>query len=224
MRVRIRDMCSTSWILLLFIFTSVNISKAQFNPFRIFNEEKSLTYGLNNKISSFLDHPATQYGLHLGVEFGNKFKHTVTVNSTLFWVGRLAVNPNEVRQVRFTFFGFSEEYRLIQINQLSLNSYLHIGAGKAYFRSLSSEISLENSLASNFIFPLEFGLHPAYKLNNWSSVKLGVGYRVVLGTNETSLNGIYYKVGYGFDLNAFLAWTKEMRPIVNKLRTYDGFL
>ena len=130
MQLRIKGILKASCLVLFFNIAAVNTVVSQFNPFQVFKGDKSLTYGLNNKISSFLDQPATQYGLHLGVNFGNKFKHTVTVNSTFFWVGKLAPMPNEIRQVRITFFGFSEEFSVLET--LSFENFFFVE-----FQSLS---------------------------------------------------------------------------------------
>lgn len=210
--------------ILFFIFVFVNKSVAQHNPFRFFKEEKSVTFGLNNRRTSFLENPATLYGLHVGVKFGNRLKHTLTLNSTLFWVGDAEISPNEFKQIRLNYLGFSEEFELCQIRKISFNSYFHIGAGKAHYRSLLNEIALENSLTSHFVFPFEFGLHTSYQLNTWSSFKLGMGYRYVIGEHEIPINGVYYKVGLGLNPNAFLTWFKEIRPIIDLFQSCGGFL
>ena len=95
---------------------------------------------------------------------------------------------------------------------------------RAHYRSLLNEIALENSLTSHFVFPVEFGLHTSYQLNTWSSFKLGMGYRYVIGEHEIPINGVYYKVGLGLNPNAFLTWFKEIRPIIDLFQSCGGFL
>ena len=99
---------------------------------------------------------------------------------------------------------FFEEFKLFELKKISFSSYFHLGVGKSYYRSIINEIPLENSFTSNFVLPIEAGLHIEYKFNDWVSLKLGAGYRYTVSASEYSINGGYYKVGLGLNFKAFV--------------------
>ena len=202
-------------ILLSFVYTS-NAQVGDF-LFKHFREKKTVTYGLNNRRTSLLQENATIYGGYLGIKFGSQLKHMVTLNSTLLWVGNYidqtgVSNPLEVQ---LNFIGFSEEFVFWKKNRWAFASYLHIGVGKARFRDAMVN---EDLLSNNFVYPGEAGIHSSYAPIDWLEFRLGGGYRYVFNSKEIPLNGFYYKVGAGINLQKFKDWGNQILEIGKRVR------
>lgn len=206
-------------ILLLVIGLSFSfLSNAQLNDFlfRHFKERKSVTYGLNNRRTSILNENSTIYGGYIGIKFGNRLKHVITLNSTVMWVGE----PNadiglEPVEVQLNFAGFSEEYVFWKHNQWAFSSYLHFGIGKGRFRSIPEGL---NPSFSQWVFPAEFGIHSAYSPNKWLELRTGGGYRYVFNSADWPLHGFYYKVGAGLNIREFENWVHQVSDLFKRLK------
>ncbi|MCG8576712.1 MAG: hypothetical protein MI810_17670 [Flavobacteriales bacterium] len=196
-------------LLLIFLLGSF-LGRAQFKGmFRHFKEEKVVTYGLNNRKTRFLNDPSTLYGGYIGIKYGNRLKHVITLNSTVFWVGNELDNTNLTTEVQLNFAGLSEEYVYWKTPKWNFATYLHFGAGKARFRSWNQPSN--PSFSSRWVFPAELGLHSEFALNSWLGIRGGVGYRYVFNSSEWPLHGFYYKIGAGLNTQEFLVWLKDMK-------------
>ena len=184
--------------------------------FKYFREKKSVTYGLNNRRTTLLQDNATIYGGYLGIKFGSQLKHMITFNSTLFWVGDYMdetgiSNPLEVQ---LNFIGFSEEFVFWKKNRWAFASYLHIGAGQARFRETFMN---EDLFRDKLVYPGEIGLHSSFAPIEWLEFRIGGGYRYVFNSKEIPLNGFYYKVGAGINLQKFKDWGNQVLEIGNRV-------
>lgn len=177
-----------------------------------FKQEKSVTYGLNNRRTQLFDENGTIYGAYAGIQFGNNLKHVATINSNVFWIGSNTEHFPQASEVQLNFVGVSEEYIFWKRNQWSFNSYLHIGVGKARVRPVSAVIQ-ETPYASQWVVPLEGGIQNQYDINKWLSVRGGVGYRYVFNSNDWPLHGMYAKIGVGVKFKELMIVINQMRQI-----------
>ena len=187
---------------------------AQFDRFFIkpLKQEKSITYGLNNRRTRLFDDNGTIFGGFAGVQFGNNLKHVITINSTVFWIGNEDSHFPEVSEVQLNFIGFSEEYVFWQRNRWNVSSYLHIGVGKASVRPVNESLQ-STPYASDWVIPGEAGIQSEHFLNKWLSVRGGFGYRYVFHSNDWPLHGIYAKVGAGIRIKELLVTINQIRRI-----------
>jgi hypothetical protein len=167
-----------------------------------FKDKKSFTYGLNNRRTILLNDHASIYGIYMGIQYGNRMKHVVTLNSTLLWAGN---GP----QVRLSYVGFAEEFTFLSIRRLGLISYIHGGFGYASYRNLpgSAQASRRDAVG-----PLEMGIHLSYGLWDWLQLKGGAGYRIVLPNKNPELNSVYYKVGASVNLRLLKKKLNSQHP------------
>jgi hypothetical protein len=165
-----------------------------------FKEKKKLTYGLNNRHTIILHERATIYAGFIGIKFGNRLKHVITLNSTGFWVGnpaRLSVLGRQPVEAQLNFIGLSEEYLFWKKKRWALSSYMHMGVGKGRFRSVTPDM---NIVHTQWIYPLEMGLLTGYSPNPWLELRLGGGYRYTFNAGDWPLHSMYVKIGAGVNL------------------------
>lgn len=189
-------------------------SQAQEKPLfslSFLKEEKSFTYGLNNRRTNLLNDAGTIYGLYAGVSFGGRVQHVLTFNSTLFFIGEEIPNTWNNR-AQLTFIGFSEEYFFLQRNFYRLCTYFQVGIGKAIYNN-SPAIPVRE--LGETIFPTEWGLHQEFILWEYLHLKTGGGYRWVLGNPQLPLDGFYYKIGVTVDPKAALSRWKVKKENQN---------
>ena len=141
--------------------------------------------------------PSAIYCGYVGIKFGHQLKHVVTLNSTVFWVGNYRQSSGqEPMEIQLNYAGFAEEFRFWKHNRWSLSSYIHFGVGKGRFR-------LEHSVDSEWLYPIEMGIHGAYSINKWLEIRGGGGYRYIFNSKELPLHAFYYKLGVGLNFKEF---------------------
>lgn len=141
---------------------------------------------MNNRRTFILDDFTTIYGIYAGVAYGEKVKHVLTLNSTLFYIGNKPPN-----MVRLNFIGFSEEFYFFRRNKWAFCTYAHGGVGQ--LNNSSPLIALENR--KEWVYPTEWGLHTEYSLWPWLNLRTGIGYRYVLNKPSLNIDGVYLKLG-----------------------------
>jgi hypothetical protein len=164
-----------------------------------FKEKKSFTYGLNNRGTFLLSERGTIYGIYMGIQYGERMKHVITVNSNGFWIG-------QGDQVRLIYAGIAEEFTFLVVKRFEFISYIHGGIGFANYRKVIVPGRYETD--RELVSPFEFGIHASYQMLDWLELKGGGGYRVVLLNELNELNGVYYKVGASIKL-------KELRSKID---------
>lgn len=161
-----------------------------------FKEKKSFTYGINNRRTSLFNQNSTIYGIFMGIQYGERMKHVITMNSNICWAG-------QEDQVRLTYAGFAEEFKFLSVKRFEFISYIHGGLGVATYRQLNSGGQYQTH--REVVSPLELGVHLSYQLLDWLQLKGGVGYRFVLLTETQELDNVYYKVGLNVDIRKLRA-------------------
>lgn len=207
-------------IFIAIVGISISVSTfGQINDFlfRHFKEKKAITYGLNNRRTSILKDPSTIYSGYLGIQFGDKLKHAITLNSTVLWVGK----PHETQtfeptEAQLNFVGFSEEFEFLRHQNWCVSSYLHFGVGKARFRPIQAENP--SPFHSQWIAPFEAGIHLAYSPTKWLEIRTGGGYRYVFNSGDWRLHGFYYKVGAGLNIPELKDWVVDITDILKKFK------
>lgn len=171
-----------------------------------FKKEKEVTYGLNNRRTRIFEDQATIYGAYAGIQFGDRLQHVITLNSTLQWVGDYNGIVGQDSEIRLDFVGFSEEFVFAQSGQWSFSSYMHAGGGVAGLRTIAEP---DEILDTQYVWPLEGGVHSEYSVNTWLSFRGGAGYRYVVNKSDWPLHGIYIKVGAGVNFKELKAKLKS---------------
>ena len=185
-------------VFLLLILLSLE-GTAQIRGFILneFRKEKSVTIGLNNRHQKILHSPSTIYSGYIGIKYGERLKHVLTLNSSILWVGNaqtvLSADPIEAQ---LSFIGFSEEYIFLKWGKFEFSTYLQVAIGRVFLRStLNQELIKKPN-----VYPLIGGVHCSYWVLPWLDLKLGGGYQHVVQEFNVPLNGIYYKIGLGVNL------------------------
>lgn len=156
-----------------------------------FKEKKSLTYGLNNRRTFFLNQSTTIYGAYMGIQYGERMKHVITINSNPFWI-------DEEDHVHLIYAGFAEEFTFLFVKRFEFISYIHAGLGFATYQTMTLPGEYETN--RELVSPIELGVHTSYKVLDWLKLKGGVGYRIVLLDEINELNNVYFKIGLGVDI------------------------
>lgn len=169
---------------------------SDFNAFTFYESEARFTYGLNNRRTAFNHQNSTIFGLYAGVEWGDKLRHVVTINSTVFWIEQ----KNEAgipETFHLNYLGFAEEFDFLEYNKWLVTSYLHGGIGKRLLRTPQAAVLNETHL---WVMPLETGLQCSYNLLPWLRLIAGGGYRWIIRDEISGLNGVYYKASAAVNL------------------------
>jgi hypothetical protein len=177
-------------LLLLVMLLSVDsrvIAQQDFDPIHFYKGKKEFTYGLNNRRTHFLRDPSTIYGLYMGIEYSERLKHVITLNSNLF---------AREDEVHLYYIGLSEEFLFLQKKKWDFSTYLHAGIGR-----LRPERSNKNP--ESWAYPLEAGLHVAWNWKPWLGLKSGGGYRFIFPEHLRLFEGWYYKAGISFNYTAW---------------------
>lgn len=160
-----------------------------------FKEKKSITYGFNNRRTFLLNSSSTIYGLYMGIQYGKRLKHVITINSNGFWAG-------EEQQVQLLYGGLAEEFTFLSLKRFDFISYIHAGLGIARYREMNSSGSY--IISRELISPIELGIHGSFSVNSWLALNGGAGYRFVLLEEIDQLDHIYYKIGLSLSIEKFL--------------------
>lgn len=204
-------------ILSFFLLTlsPLNAQRGSF-LFRHFQQEKSVTYGLNNRRTLLFRDNATIYGGYIGIQFGDNLKHVVTINSTILWTGNDTEHFSQATEVQLNFIGFSEEFIFWKRKRWSFNTYLHFGVGKANARAVNPVLQT-SPYDSKWVLPFEAGLQNEYTINSWFSIRSGFGYRYVFNSGDWPLHGMYVKVGAGVKIKELLVALDELNQLRQNL-------
>jgi hypothetical protein len=178
-------------------FAQSNTSdSSSFSAFSFYKSEARFTYGLNNRRTAFKENNSTIFGLYAGVEWGDKLRHVLTFNSTVFWIEQR--NERGILETfHLNYIGFAEEFDFFEHNRWLLTSYLHSGLGKYTLRTPQAIIMNETS---RWVVPLETGIQCSYNLLPWLRLIAGGGYRWILRDELSALNGVYYKASAAVNL------------------------
>jgi hypothetical protein len=183
-------------VMLLFASFHLGTMAQTFEPMRFYKSPAKVTYGLNNRRTSLLGNSVTIFGGYIGVQWGERLKHVVTANSSIFWM-RPNANTLPPRSYHLNYIGLAEEYAFVQWNRWQLVSFLHAGWGSFHERKFEAN-AFDYTL--DWVLPLELGGHFSYGLTNWLDLIAGAGYRWVLLDESHTLDGLYYKASLSVDL------------------------
>jgi len=181
-----------------------------------FKEKKSITYGLNNRRTRIFQDRSTIYGAYIGIKFGERLKHVVTLNSTVLWVGSNDIDFVQPTEVQLNFVGFSEEFEFWKKGRWSLSTYLHGGFGRAHARPVSAPAN-NDLFATQWVIPTEAGIHGEFSVNEWLSFRGGAGYRYVFNKEKWPLHGMYFKVGAGVNVKRLIMSVNDLRRTSKKV-------
>ncbi len=174
------------------------MAQESFDPMRFYQSPASITYGLNNRRTSILGNSITIFGGYVGVQWGDRLKHVLTTNSSVFWI-----QPNATtlppRSYHLNYIGFAEEYALLRWKRWELVSFIHGGYGSFHERSFEASAFTYNK---DWVIPVELGGHLAFGINEWLDAIGGAGHRWVLLDQTHALDGFYYKVSLSLDIKA----------------------
>ena len=182
------------------------------NPMESLKENKEFIYGVDNRRTHIRQQNTVIYGAFMGFSLGNNLRYKSSISGTLFEVGKF-VDPNGLlRKNRLFFVSFGEEFDFFKYKRFSATTYLQIGLGKNFFREI--DLSGNEVLrGSNFIAPLEVGLHFNYDINSYLTAKTGFGWRFVFPHEANDLSGYYIKAGLGFNLKKFIEKRQERKTM-----------
>jgi hypothetical protein len=204
--------------LIIWVLTLSSLStNAQLKDFlfKNFHEKRTLTYGLNNRNTSLLQESSTIYAGYIGIKYGDRLKHVITLNSTFFWVGKQTTDQGTIpHEAQLNFVGLSEEYTFWKHNKISLTSYLQIGFGQARIRPVLND---SYTIRKN-VFPFEAGIHLGYSPLRWVDLRTGVGYRYTLNQGDWRLSSVYYRLGLAVNIKELKNWIKETQPIIDRIK------
>ncbi|MCF8256079.1 MAG: hypothetical protein K9J06_00900 [Flavobacteriales bacterium] len=147
----------------------------------------------------------THHALFLGARLGVEFKFPVRAGLGYYWmqteITSQLYDPKEhpgngdsaIPRMRYVM--AYVEYTFWEEDGWALGVPVQIGMGETFYRT-----STDAHVGNGLVMPLELGVDVSYQFSRWAGLGVGLGYRVMLMSNDEvkeNLNSPYYQVRLG---------------------------